>query len=79
MADRAHYLQQMVDLVGNLIEDGFTREEIGEMFSATLAHLEGPGEVPYARGTCIKCGAVHVAWSEYQWALMVRAPCRKPW
>ena len=48
MADRAHYLQQMVDLVGNLIEDGFTREEIGEMFSATLAHLEGPGEVPYA-------------------------------
>ena len=82
MADRAHYLQQMVDLVGHLQKDGFTREEIGEMLAAALVHLEGPGEVPYARGTCINCGAVHIAWSEYQWALMVRAPCRscgKPW
>ena len=47
-------------------------------------HLAGLGDVPYgaARGACTEYGAVHVAWSEYQWALMVRAPCRscgKPW
>ena len=82
MADRVHYLQEMVSLVGRLVEDGFAEPEIREMMVAALAHVGGPGEFPYARGTCIACGAVHVAWSEYQWALMVRAPCRscgKPW
>ena len=76
------YLQQMVDLVGRLVEDGFTEEEISEMLAAAMAHVGGGSDVPYARGTCIKCGAVHVAWSEYQWALMVQTPCRscgKPW
>ena len=82
MADRSQYLQEMVNLVGRLVEDGFSEDEIQEMLTAAMAHLGGPGDVPYARGTCTECGAVHVAWSEYQWALMVRAPCRncgKPW
>ena len=47
-----------------------------EMFAAALAHIEGGGDVPYALGTCVNCGAVQVAWSEYQWALLVRMPCR---
>ena len=50
MADRVDYLQQTVDMVDHLGEDGFTGEEIQEMLTAALAHLEGPGEVPYARG-----------------------------
>lgn len=82
MADRAEYLQQMTDLVRRLNEDGFSEREIAEIFNAAVEHHKGPGNVPYARGTCTNCGAVHVAWSEYQWALMVRAPCRncgKPW
>ena len=82
MADRSQYLQEMVSLVGRLVEDGFSEDEIQEMLVAAIAHLAGPEEVPYARGTCVNCGAVHVAWSEYQWAVMVRAPCRncgKPW
>ena len=82
MADRSQYLQEMVNLVGRLVEDGFSEDEIYEMFAAAVAYRAGPGDVPYARGTCTSCEAVHVAWSEYQWALMVRAPCRscgKPW
>ena len=82
MADRVHYLHEMVGLVGRLMDDGFVESEIREMMAAVLAHLEGPSDVPYARGTCVNCNAVHVAWSEYQWAVMVRAPCRscgKPW
>ena len=61
MADRSQYLQEMVNLVGRLVEDGFSEDEIREMLVAAITH---------------------VAWSEYQWALMVRAPCRrcgKPW
>ena len=82
MADRMQYLQEMVGLVGRLVDDGFTREEAQQMFAAAVAHFEGPSDVPYARGTCVNCNAVHVAWSEYQWAVMVREPCRscgKPW
>ena len=76
MADRSEYLQEMVNLVGRLVEDSFSEDEIQEMLAAAVAHIGGGGDVPYARGTCTECGAVHVAWSEYQWALMVRAPCR---
>ena len=82
MADRVGCLQRTVDTIGRLGKDGFTGEWIQEMFTAALTHLGGPGEVPYARCTCINCGAVHVAWSEYPWALMVQTPCRsfgKPW
>ena len=82
MADRADYLREMVDLVGRLVGDGYSRQEIGEIFAAAVVHLDGPDERPYAMGTCVNCGAVHVAWSEYQWAQVVRAPCRrcgKPW
>ena len=82
MADRSEYLQETVNLVGRLVEDGFSEDEIQEMLAAAVAHVGGGSAVPYARGTCTECGAVHVAWSEYQWALMVRAPCRrcgKPW
>ena len=67
MADRVHYLQEMVALVARLVEDGFSEDKSREMMSAALTNVDGPGEVPYARGTCIACGAVHVAWSEYQW------------
>ena len=77
MADRSQYLQEMVNLVGRLVEDGFSEDEIREMLAAPMAHLTGLGDVPYARGTCTECGAVHVAWSEYQLALMVRAPSRR--
>ena len=77
MQDRAGYLQEMLELVSRLVEDGFSREEIGEIFAAAVVHLDGPGERPYAMGTCVNCGAVQVAWSEYQWAQVVRAPCRR--
>ena len=76
MADRAHSLQQMADTVGRFIEDGFTEEEISEMLAAAMAHVCRGTDVSYVRGTCINCGAVHVGWSEYQWALMVQTPCR---
>ena len=76
MADRMYHRQQMVDLVGHLVEDGCTREENREILAAAMAHIDGGGEVPYARGTCVNCGAVHVAWSEYQWAQLVRMPCQ---
>ena len=82
MADRVEYLQEMVNLVGRLFEDRFSEDEIREMLAAALAHVVGGRATPYARGACTECGAVHVAWSEYQWALMVMAPCRrcgKPW
>ena len=82
MQDRAGYLREMLELVSRLVEDGFSREEIGEIFAAAVVHLDGPSERPYAMGTCVNCGAVQVAWSEYQWAQVVRAPCRrcgKPW
>ena len=82
MEGRSEYLQEMVNLVGRLIEGGFSQGEIREMLDAAVAHLGGLGDVPYARGTCTECGAVHVAWGEYQWALLVRALCRrcgKPW
>ena len=82
VADRSEYLNEMVSLVSRLTKDGFSEGAIREMVEAALVHVGGPGEVPYARGTCVNCGAVHVAWSEYQWAVMVREPCRscgKPW
>lgn len=82
MAHRSEYLQEMVNLVGRLVEDGFTEDEIREILVAAIDHIGGGSAVPYARGTCTECGAVHVAWSEYQWALMVRAPrrrCGKLW
>lgn len=82
MADRVHYLQEMVNLVGQLVADGFSDLEIREILDAAMNHVAGANELPYARGTCTNCGAIHVAWSEYQWALMVRAACRKcgkPW
>ena len=47
------------------------------MVEAVLGHLEGAGERPYALGQCVECGAVYVAWSEYQWSQLVRAPCRR--
>ena len=52
MADRSQYLQEMVNLVGRLVEDGFSEDEIQEMLTAAMAHLGGPGDIPYARGTC---------------------------
>ena len=76
MADRSQYLQEVVNLVGRLAEDGFSEDEIREMLAAAVERVGGGSAVPYARGTCTECGAVHAAWSEYQWALMVRAPCR---
>ena len=51
MADRSDYLQEMVNLVGRLIEDGFGEDEIREMLAAALAHIGGGSDVPYARGT----------------------------
>ena len=38
----------MFDLVSRFAGEGFTGEEIQEMFSAAMAHLGGPGERPYA-------------------------------
>ena len=73
---RSQYLQGMVNLVGRLIEDSFSEGEIQEMLAAAVAHVGGGSAVPYAHGTCINCGAVHVAWSKYQWSQIVRAPCR---
>ena len=74
--DRAHYLQEIVALFSRLTDDGYTHDEIREMVAAALAHVSGGDDVPHARGTCVSYGAVHLAWSEYQWALLVRAPCR---
>ena len=82
MADRSEYLQEMVNFVGRLVEDGFRQDEMQKMLAAAMAHVGGGIAVPYAREPCTECGAVHVAWSKYQWALIVRAPCRrcgKPW
>ncbi len=82
MADRLEHLRHMVELVEALVQDGFSREEMAEIYVAAVAHVDGDPRVPYARGTCSNCGAVQVAWSEYQWAQLVRAPCRKcgkPW
>ena len=61
MADRSEYLREMVNLVGRLVGDGFSEDEIHEMLGAAIAHLAGPGDVPYARGSCLNCGAVHIA------------------
>ena len=80
--DRAEALRLFHDLASRLVDEGYTLAEIQRMANAALDHLQDTAEHPYARGTCINCGAVHVAWSEYQWAQLVRAPCRscgKPW
>lgn len=61
---------------------GYTLAEIQRMCGAVLDHLQDSAEHPYTRGTYTNCGAVHVAWSEYQCAQLVRASCRncgKPW
>ena len=82
MADRMQYLEEFADLVGRLNSGGFSRREIQEMLDAVIEHLAGGGERPYAMGRCSNCGAVQVAWSEYQWAQLVRVNCRacgKPW
>lgn len=39
---------------------GFSDWEIAEIFNAAVERLKGPGDVPYARGTCTECGAVRV-------------------
>lgn len=82
MADRMEYLDRMVAIVDALVHDGFSGQEIREIFAAAIEHVDGDPRVPYARGTCSNCAAVIIAWSEYQWAQLVRAPCRscgKPW
>ena len=56
--------------------------EVREMLDAVLEHLGGVGDRPYAKGRCVECGAVHVGWSDYQWAQLVLLPCRScgnPW
>ena len=77
MADRSDDLRELLDLVSRLIDGGYSSSEVREMVEAVLGHLEGAGERPYALGQCVECGAVHVAWSEYQWSQVVRAPCRR--
>ena len=51
----------MVNLVSQLVEDGFSDLEIREILDAAMNHTGGT-ELPYARGTSTTCGAVHVAW-----------------
>lgn len=41
MADRVHYLQEMVKLVGQLVEDGFSDLEIREILDAAMDHVAG--------------------------------------
>ena len=48
MAGRSDYLQEMVNLVGRLVEDGFSEDEIQEMLAAAVAHVGGGSAVPYA-------------------------------
>ena len=60
MTERSDYLQQMAGQTGHVVEDGYSREEISEIFAAA-ARLVGLGELPYARGTCVNRGAVQVA------------------
>jgi len=64
MADLSQYLQEMVNLVGRLVEDGFSEDEIREMLAAAVENVGGGSAVPYARRSCTECGAVHGAWSE---------------
>ena len=63
-------------VVTRLIDSGCYRREVLEMVQAVCDHMQGPGDDPYARGRCINCGAVQVAWSEYHWDQWVRTPCR---
>ena len=82
MADRVEHLRRMVELVEALVQDGFIREEIAQIYAAAVAHVDGDARVPCARGTCTNGGAGQIAWSECQWGVMVREPCRrcgKPW
>ena len=62
--------------VTGLIDSGYCRREVLGMVQAVHDHLQGSGDDPYARGRRINCGAVQVAWSEYQWDQWVRTPCR---
>ena len=74
-------LEEMFRTVLSDLRDLKILEEHAEFNPAVrMGFIEG--DHPYARGTCTNCGAVHLAWTEYQWSQMVRAPCRscgKPW
>ena len=72
MADWVEHLLQTVELVEALVQDGFSSEEIAEIYA--VADVDGDARVPYARGTCSNCGAVRVAWREYPWTQLVRSP-----
>ena len=76
MPDRMEYLRELAQLVGRMADDRLSTGEVREMIEAVLEHLGGTAERPYAMGRCVNCGAVHVGWSEYQWAQLVRTNCR---
>ena len=39
MADRVEHFQRVVELVDALVQDGFSREEIAEIYAAAVAHM----------------------------------------
>ena len=41
------------------------RQDAERAVAAALDDLQNDAQHPYARGSCVNCGAIHVAWSEY--------------
>ena len=82
MPSQSESLRLMLDAINTMREAGYTQEDINELVNAAFEHLEGDPVQPHAFGHCLNCGRLIVAWSVYQWSILVREPCPrcgKPW
>ena len=82
MPTQSERLQIMLGAISAMREAGYTREDVQDLVAQTWHHLEGLSSTPYAFGNCSHCGRVIIAWSAYQWSILVREPCSRcgqPW
>ena len=73
---RVEITPRMVQLVGALVQDGFSREEIAEIYAAAVAHVDGDARFPTPAGpvpTAALCRLPGLSARGRSW---VSAPCR---
>ena len=75
MSTQSDALRLMLEAIGAMRAAGYGQDDVHDLVTAAFQHLAGDSSTPYAFGRCTNCGRLILAWSPYQWALLVRQPC----